>query len=668
MTDEPDWTPLRDALDPERFGRKAATLAALVRARSPVLPGWVAAVGVEPDASALLDLHATRDWMLRSSSPVEDRPEASAAGIFHSGHAPAVVEELRDAIESVRASGRSERVRALLGDDATEVAVLAQPFQAFDRWCTLELDAEHYELEGWIFEDDGGPRRWRDRGDRGDRIVGIARRAARAVSIDHALLEVGTRGDDVWILQVRPAPGRRPRTERPRVEAPSGLPGLGAEVAPGDAAVDWVWDREHSPLPLCPLLATVFGRWIADLDGAYPSRLIQGRWHDRPRRRSTEEHEDLDVLEALLATWRGALDHLPAAIDRVDAAVAALDGGVETWRAFVERWLDVQSLYFDVPSGRLRRWAHRLEHRQGIELRPRPDSTVAARRSAHWRALGRRLLARDDVRGATAPSLHRWVEAYDEDPLARDVLAALDDAGHLCALPYDGRGVPWEEDPAPFYRALLRHARSGAPQRRPGEDDDRATALARDVVTLAEDDDDWLLRAYQRWRRAVRTVATTTPADGDPDPLLDLIVDDLEAWMRDHDTKAYVAALDRGRALAAHWRGAIELETDGGLSGRPAAPGRAEGRVVRASHLGDVEPDGPDTIAVVSTVLPADASIVPFLAGLVCESGDVLGHASILAREAGIACVVDVGDARRELARTERVVVDGDSGRVIPVD
>ncbi len=668
MTDAPHWTPLRDALDPERFGRKAATLAALACAGSPVLPGWVAAVGVEPDASALLDLHTTRDWMLRSSSPLEDRPEASAAGVFHSGHAPAVVEELRDEIEAVRASGRSERVRALLGDDATRVAVLAQPFVAFDRWCTLEIDAEHYELEGWIFEGGGGPRRWRERGDRDGRIVGIARRAARAVSIDHALLEIGTRGDDVWILQVRPAPGRRPRADEPRAEVPTGLPGLGAEVVPGDADVDWVWDREHSPLPLCPLLATVFGRWIADLDGAYPSRLIHGRWHDRPRLRSAEEQEDLDVLENLLAKWRNALDDLPAAIDRVDDAIADIDGGVETWDVFVARWLDVQSLYFDVPSGRLRRWAHRLERQQGIELRPRPESTVAARRSAHWRALGRRLLARDDVPSGSARSLRHWVEAHEEDALARDVRAALDDAGHLCALPYDGRGIPWEDDPAPFYRALLRHARSPAPQSRAADDDDRATALARDVVTLAEDDDDRLLRAYQRWRRGIRAAARTTPADGDPDPLLDLIVDDLEAWMRDRDAKAFAAAVDRGRALAAHWRGAIEHETDGGLSGRPAAPGRAEGRVVRASHLGDVEPEGPDTIAVVSTVLPADASIVPFLAGLVCESGDVLGHASILAREAGIACVVDVGDARRALARTERVVVDGDSGRVIPVD
>jgi len=659
-----DWTPLREALDPERFGRKAATLAALVQARSPVLPGWVAPVDVDPDPGALLDLHATRDWMLRSSSPLEDRPEGSAAGVFHSGHAPAVVEELRDEIDAVRASGRTDRARSLLGDDAARVAVLAQPFVAFDRWCTLELDAEGYELEGWIFEDDGAPRRWREGGGRGDRIVGIARRAARAASIDHALLEIGTRADDVWVLQIRPAPGRRPRHDEPRIEAPADLPGLGARVAPGDADVDWVWDREHSPLPLCPLLATVFGRWIDALEGAYPSRLIQGRWHDRPRDREATR-EDPDMVEALLSSWRTALDALPRAIDRVDTAIAALDGGVETWREFVSRWLDVQALYFDVPSGRLRRWAHRLEQRQGIDLRPRPGTTVAAQRAATWRALGRRILEREDVGAETARGLRSWIEAHGDDPLAREIRAALDDAGHLCALPYDGRGVPWEEDPAPFLRALLRHAKSpvAGPERH--EDDDRATALARDVVTLAEDDDDLLLRTYLRWRRALTAVAPTTPAAGAPDPLLDLIVDDLEHWMRERDETAFRGALDRGRALAAHWRGAIDDGAASGLVGRPAAPGRAEGTVVRAAHLGDVEPDRPDTIAVVSTVLPADASIVPFLAGLVCKSGDVLGHASILAREAAIPCVVDVGDARRRLARADRVVVDGDSGRVI---
>jgi len=106
-----DWTPLREALDPERFGRKAATLAALVQARSPVLPGWVAPVDVDPDPGALLDLHATRDWMLRSSSPLEDRPEGSAAGVFHSGHAPAVVEELRDCVAADESRAADDECR-----------------------------------------------------------------------------------------------------------------------------------------------------------------------------------------------------------------------------------------------------------------------------------------------------------------------------------------------------------------------------------------------------------------------------------------------------------------------------------------------------------------------------------------------------------------------------
>ena len=87
--------------------------------------------------------------------------------------------------------------------------------------------------------------------------------------------------------------------------------------------------------------------------------------------------------------------------------------------------------------------------------------------------------------------------------------------------------------------------------------------------------------------------------------------------------------------------------------------------MVRAVHVGDLDDVAPDTIAIVESVLPSDAALIPFLGGLVCESGDVLGHASILAREAGIPCVVDVPHARRALARTDRVIVDGDAGAVI---
>jgi len=62
-------------------------------------------------------------------------------------------------------------------------------------------------------------------------------------------------------------------------------------------------------------------------------------------------------------------------------------------------------------------------------------------------------------------------------------------------------------------------------------------------------------------------------------------------------------------------------------------------------------------------VLPSDAVVFSRCAALICESGTVLGHAAVLAREKGIPAVVLPGACRR-LARVRRARVDGRRGRV----
>jgi phosphoenolpyruvate-protein kinase (PTS system EI component) len=53
------------------------------------------------------------------------------------------------------------------------------------------------------------------------------------------------------------------------------------------------------------------------------------------------------------------------------------------------------------------------------------------------------------------------------------------------------------------------------------------------------------------------------------------------------------------------------------------------------------------------------------LAGLVTETGSVLSHLAILAREAGVATVVGYHGATTELAEGAVVIVEGDTGRVV---
>jgi pyruvate,water dikinase len=72
----------------------------------------------------------------------------------------------------------------------------------------------------------------------------------------------------------------------------------------------------------------------------------------------------------------------------------------------------------------------------------------------------------------------------------------------------------------------------------------------------------------------------------------------------------------------------------------------------------------PGSVLVVGRLRPELAPVLPRLAGLVAETGNPLAHLAILAREAGVATVVRVGDARSRFAEGDEVEVDGVSGQI----
>jgi pyruvate,water dikinase len=71
-------------------------------------------------------------------------------------------------------------------------------------------------------------------------------------------------------------------------------------------------------------------------------------------------------------------------------------------------------------------------------------------------------------------------------------------------------------------------------------------------------------------------------------------------------------------------------------------------------------------VLVVTTLTPELAPLLPRLHGIVAETGSVLSHLAILAREAGVATVVGYAQARQQLPEGSDVLVDGDTGRVTP--
>jgi rifampicin phosphotransferase len=69
-------------------------------------------------------------------------------------------------------------------------------------------------------------------------------------------------------------------------------------------------------------------------------------------------------------------------------------------------------------------------------------------------------------------------------------------------------------------------------------------------------------------------------------------------------------------------------------------------------------------VLVTATLTPGLAPLLSRLAGIVAETGSVLSHLAILARESGVATVVGYAGAVAELPAGTVVEVDGDAGRV----
>lgn len=93
--------------------------------------------------------------------------------------------------------------------------------------------------------------------------------------------------------------------------------------------------------------------------------------------------------------------------------------------------------------------------------------------------------------------------------------------------------------------------------------------------------------------------------------------------------------------------------------GKAAGGGRVTGTVFGGSGL---PPAG--SILVVRNLDPALATVLPHLGGLVAETGSVLSHLAILAREFGVAIVVGVPGAVERFPAGTSVLVDGSTGEV----
>ena len=108
-----------------------------------------------------------------------------------------------------------------------------------------------------------------------------------------------------------------------------------------------------------------------------------------------------------------------------------------------------------------------------------------------------------------------------------------------------------------------------------------------------------------------------------------------------------------------------EEEHDGlVIKGLPASAGVFEGVVRRVSTRADFDRIQKEDVLVTESTTEAFNILLPLLGAIVTDSGGLLSHAAIVAREYGIPGVVGTRDGTQRIPDGAVVRVDGDAGEV----
>jgi pyruvate,water dikinase len=103
-------------------------------------------------------------------------------------------------------------------------------------------------------------------------------------------------------------------------------------------------------------------------------------------------------------------------------------------------------------------------------------------------------------------------------------------------------------------------------------------------------------------------------------------------------------------------------------AGVPVSPGIVTGAVRIVACAADVANVKEGDIMVVSHSSPAFAVGVMKAAGLICQTGGVLTHICIVAREIGIPCVARVSEITTKLSEGDFVTMNASSGEIYAID
>jgi pyruvate,water dikinase len=100
------------------------------------------------------------------------------------------------------------------------------------------------------------------------------------------------------------------------------------------------------------------------------------------------------------------------------------------------------------------------------------------------------------------------------------------------------------------------------------------------------------------------------------------------------------------------------------LRGLAASRGVYEGPARRVSHASEFDRIKKGDVLVTESTTEAFNILLPLLGAIVTDSGGLLSHAAIVAREYGVPGVVGTREATQRIADGARVRVDGNAGEV----
>ncbi len=98
------------------------------------------------------------------------------------------------------------------------------------------------------------------------------------------------------------------------------------------------------------------------------------------------------------------------------------------------------------------------------------------------------------------------------------------------------------------------------------------------------------------------------------------------------------------------------------LQGTGANHGKVTAKVNLATDPGKMPPKIPGTILVVPYTTPLMTIALMSCVGVISEQGGITSHASIVAREFGIPCIVGVTNVTKTLKAGQMITMDGEKG------